>query len=205
MSSPRSRSTTAGSRYAVVEDGQHAGEAGDERQLRDLVMRLLVTRLTHARPWHSWLHGAAFARADRRLLIAGDLGDGDDFLGDPLRQAGWDLLEHGAIAIRAKDFLVLPLGFVTRAVGATVEPERAPMPITNLVVSGRRLHARDPIVQLSPAAAVTALITRSLDYHIDCDRAVERLCRLVEHQPVAHLSFSRVQRAARLVSRLEDR
>lgn len=66
------------------------------------------------------------------------------------------------------------------------------------------LQARDLIAPLSPAVAVAALIETSLDYRADPDRAVERLCRLVEQKPVAQLSFSRAQQAARLLSRWAD-
>ncbi len=111
---------------------------------------------------------------------------------------------QGSIAIRANDLAVLPLGLTTWPLGAKGEPRRVPTRLTHLVVAERRVHTPDAIAPLGPAAAVTALMRASLDFEVDHDKAVERLCRLVEHQPVAHLSFSRAEQAARLFLRQKN-
>ncbi len=197
--------TAAEGRYTVAQDGRDAGDAKTERTLCDLVMRTLVTRLARARPWHSWLRGAAFTRTNRMLVIAGDLGDDNDSLIEFLPQVGWTLVGEGAIAIRAKDFVVLPLSLSSRQSGAPTERSAEPTPVTHLVVSARQLHGPDTLEPLAPAAAVLALMRASLDFDVNHDKTVERLCRLVERQPVAQLSLSRADQASRLFLREKDR
>ena len=192
-----------GGRYSVLRNGQRVGEANDAMQLGELVKVLVVPVFTSARRRHSWLRGAGFARAGRAMVVAGDLGSGDDSVVDALQEEGWDLLEQGVIAIRMQDLVVLPFGVSTRPEGAT-HGRRIPTPLDSLVVAAQRLHARDLIAPLSPAVAVAALIETSLDYRADPDRAVERLCRLVEQRSVAQLSFSRAKQAARLLSPRAD-
>ena len=126
------------------------------------------------------------------MVVAGDLGRADDSVVDALEADGWDVLERGVIAIRVHDRVVLPFGASTRPEGAA-RSRRLPTPLADLVVATQRLHARDLIAPLSPAVAVATLIETSLDYRTDPDRAVERLCRLVEQRPVAQLSFSRAK------------
>jgi hypothetical protein len=192
-----------GDRAAVLRDGQCLGEAGDAAQLGELVKTLAVPVFTNARRQHSWLRGAGFARAGRAMVVAGDLGGADDSVVEALQAEGWELLERGVIAIRIHDRVVLPFGASTRPEGAA-GGRRIQTPLAGLVVATQRLDARDLIAPLSPAVAVVTLIETSLDYRTDPDRAVERLCRLVEQQPVAQLSFSRAKQAARLLSRWAD-
>jgi len=192
-----------GGRYAVLRDGQRLGEASEATQLGELVKTLVVPVLTSARRRHSWLRGAGFARAGRAMVVAGDLGGIDDSVVDALEEDGWDLLERGVIAIRVHDRVVLPFGASTRPEGAG-DSRRLQTLLAGLVVATQRLNARDLIAPLSPAVAVATLIETSLDYRTDPDRAVERLCRLVEQQPVAQLSFSRAKQAARLLSGWAD-
>jgi hypothetical protein len=82
-----------GGSYVVLQNGQHVGEAADETQLSELLKRLAVPVLTRARRRHTWLRGAAFVRAGRALVVAGDLGDGS--LVEAMQSASWDLLEEG--------------------------------------------------------------------------------------------------------------
>ncbi len=190
---------SARGRHSVFRNGERVGEATGAIELGELIKVLVVPVLTSARRRHSWLRGAGFARAGRAMVVAGDLGSDDDSLVEALQAGGWDLLERGVIAIRAQDLVVLPFG----AEGAA-SSRRHPALLATLVVASQRLHARDLIAPLSPAVAVAALIETSLDYRADRDRAVERLCRLVERQPVAQLSFSRAMPAARLLARWAD-
>ncbi len=194
---------SVGSRHSVFRNGQRVGAAKDAIELGELVKLLVVPVFTHARRRHSWLRGAGFTRAGRAMVVAGDLGSGDDSVVAALREEGWDLLEHGVIAVRTEDLVVLPFGVSSRPEGAALN-RRAATPLAKLVVAAQRLQGRDLIVPISPAGAVAALIETSLDYRADPDRAVERLCRLVERTPVAHLSFSRATQAARLLSRWAD-
>lgn len=190
---------STGGGYSVLRNGQRVGTAQDANQLGELVKVLAVPVFTNARRRHTWLRGAGFARAGRAMVVAGDLDSADDSVLDALQKEGWDLLERGVIAIRIHDFVVLPFGARTRPEGSASSP-RIATPLANLVVASQRLHTRDLIEPLSPAVAVAALIETSLDYGADPDRAVERLCRLVERQPVVQLSFSRATPAARLLS-----
>ncbi len=193
---------SAGKRHSVLRNGERLGDANDAIQLGELVKRLVVPVFTFARRRHSWLRGAAFARAGRALVVAGDVGSADNSVADALQDDGWDLLECGVIAIRSHDYAVLPFGVSTRPEGAA--NRRFPTPLASLVVAAERLNTRDLIAPLSPAIAVATLIETSLDYRVDPDRAAERLCRLVERHPVAQLFFSRAMQAARLLSRWAD-
>jgi hypothetical protein len=195
--------SAAGS-HSVVQNGQRVGVVNDDAKLGQLLKELTVPVFTHARRQHSWLRGAVFARAGRALVIAGDAANIDDSFVEAMQAAAWDLLEDGVAAIRIRDLVVLPFGVSTRREGAVSDSRSVPTSLANLVVATRRLHARDAIAPLSPAAAVVELIERSLDFRVDGDRAVERLCRLVERQQVVDLSFSRAEQAVRLLSDWAD-
>jgi hypothetical protein len=195
--------STAGT-HVVLQNGQPVGQTDDEAQLGDLVKRLVVPVLARARQRHAWLRGAAFARAGRALVIAGSLGNGDDSLVEAMRSADWDLLEEAVVAIRIQDQIVLPFGGSERPEGAVGHRRPMPTPLVSLVVATQQLYGRNALAPLSPAVAVAELIITSLDFPVDRDRAVDRLCRLVEHRPVAKLQFSRPEAAARLLSGWAD-
>jgi len=190
--------------HVVLQDGQPVGQTHDEAELGELLKRLAVPVLALARRRHAWLRGAAFARAGRALVIAGNLGDGDDSLVEAMQAADWDLLEEGVVAIRIRDQIVLPFGGNDRPEGAVGHRRSMPTPLANLVVATQQLYGRNALAPLSPAVAVAELITASADFPVDRDRAVDRLCRLVEHRPVAKLQFSKTEQAARLLSDWAD-
>ncbi len=189
--------------HVVVHDGKHLGEVADAAQLGGLVKRLAVPILTRARPRHAWLHGAAFTRAGEALVIVGDLADGDDSIGSAMQSAGWDLLESDVVGIRVQDNLVLPFGAEDSSAGDGGR-RPTPTPLASIVIAVQQLCGRTALVSLSPAAAVAELITASLDFQIDRNRAVERLCRVAERRPAAQLRFSDAQEAVRLLSDWQD-
>jgi hypothetical protein len=195
---------SSGGEHVVVQNGQRLGEAADEAQLGDLLKRLAVPLLVRARPRHAWLRGAALARAGRALVIAGDLGEGRDDLVVAMQSAGWEPLEDGAVAIRIEDRIVLPFGAGGRPEGAAGSSRRRPTPLASLVVATQQLSTRSTLAALSPALAVAELIPTSLDFAVDRDRAVERLCRLIEPLPVARLRFSTGEQALGLLSEWAD-
>jgi hypothetical protein len=153
---------------------------------------------------------AAFAKAGRGMLIAGDMGDRDpnDLFRWELETNGWELLDAELLAIRLEDLMIVPLGARARPrpEETTAKMGRVATPFESLVVTKRApLHARDVSINpLSPAAAVASLIGKSLDFKIERDRAVNLLCRLVEKRPAVQVHFSRAHDAARVISRWAD-
>ena len=168
---------TSGSRHFFKLNGK-SGEDVPDDQLVTGIKRQLVPVFNHARRYHVWLQGVAVRRDERAFVIAGDFRP-EMFVG-----SGWELLVDDVVPIRVKDNLVLPFGSTT-----------GPTPLEGLIVATQRVKTRTWIGPLGPAVAVAQLITASLDFHCDRNRAIERLCRLVEGQPVAQLSFSDAESA----------
>jgi len=189
-----------GGGYKVLRQGIGVGSSADEFGLADLVAQQVVPVFAKARRRHAWLRGAAFARAGRAIVVAGDLGSDGNFLAEAFQQSGWDLLQQGVAAIRIEDLVVIPFGVSTRPEGAAGSPGRTATPLASIAVATRRLQSRDAIMPLSPSVAVAELVGVSLDFPLDRDRSVERLCRIVERLSVAQLSFSRERVAAELLS-----
>ncbi len=178
----------------------------DEGKLLVVLKQQIGTAFALARHKYAWLVAAAFAKAGRGLLIAGDMGDPSDSIRGGLEMNGWELLDSELLAIRVEDLMIVPLGARSRPEGAAAKTGRVATPFERLVVTNRApLHARDvSISPLSPAAAVASLIGKSLDFRIERDRAVNSLCRLVERRPAAQVHFGRPHEAARVISRWAD-
>ena len=189
-----------GSRYKVLRQGIEVEGPVDELELADLVMRQIVPVFAKARHRHTWLRGMAFTRAGRAIVVTGDLGSDGNSLADVFQQSGWDLLQQGVAAIRIEDLAVVPFGVSTRPEGAASSLRRTATPLASIAVATRRLQSRDAIMPLSPSVAVAELVGVSLDFPLDRDHSVERLCRIVERLSVAQLSFSRERVAAELLS-----
>ncbi len=198
-------SMTGGS-GCIEQRGQPEKTVCAEAQLPVVLKQQIGTAFALARHKYAWLLAAAFAKAGRGLLIAGDMGDPNDSIRWGLETNGWELLDSELLAIRVEDLMIVPLGARARPEQAAAKMGRVATPFESLVVTKRApLHARDvSIFPLSPAAAVASLIGKSLDFRIERDRAVNLLCRLVERRPAAQVHFSRPHEAARVISRWAD-
>lgn len=185
------------------------GRAGaticDETRLADVLRREIVTLFAKARLHYAWLAAAAFARDGQGLVIAGDLGSTEDSLHRALAADGWDVLDAGAFAVRVDDLTIVPLGARSVPEGAATPASRVPTPLAALVIAARApMFARANIAAASPAATVAVLLGASINIHIDRQRAVRHLCRIVEQRPSARLDWNRPEEAARLVSAWAD-
>ena len=198
-------SHTAGT-FCIQQRGATDKTLCERAQLPATLKQQIGTALALARHRYAWLQTAAFAKAGRGLLIAGDASDPRGAFWHALETNGWELLDGGLLAVRLEDLMIVPLGARARPEGAGVHTGRLPTPLNSLVVLKRApLHTRDASLSpLPPAAAVAALMAASLDYHIDRHRAVRALCRIVEERPAAQVHFSRPQEAARVISRWAD-
>lgn len=156
----------------------------------------VVRRLASARRRHVWLEAFSFLRSGRALVLVGDLGPDTDWLADSMCSNGWELLWDDVVPVRVDDLTVTPLGRSTWPRGAALRIDRSPHPLAGLVVVERRLQRRDELALLSPSVGVAELIRYCVDFAADRDRAVERLCRLVEKRPVGKLSYSSAESGA---------
>jgi GDP-fucose protein O-fucosyltransferase len=195
-----------GDSACIEQRGQSEKTVCDEAKLPVMLKQKIGTAFALARHKYSWLLAAAFAKAGRGLLIAGDMGDPNDSIRSGLETHGWELLDSELLAIRVEDLMIVPLGARARPEQAAAKMGRVATPFERLVVTNRApLHARDvSIFPLSPAAAVASLIGKSLDFRIERDRAVNLLCRLVEMRPAAQVHFGRPHEAARVISHWAD-
>jgi len=197
-----------GANGCIVQRGLPEKTVCDKVQLSFLLKQQIGTVFALARHKYAWLMAAAFAKAGRGMLIAGDMGDRDpnDSFRWELETNGWELLDAELLAIRLEDLMIVPLGARARPDEAAAKLGRVATPFESLVVTKRApLYARDVSINpLSPAAAVASLISKSLDFKIERDRAVNLLCRLVERRPAVQVHFSRAHDAARVISRWAD-
>lgn len=191
-----------GASGCIEQRGQSDKTVCDRVQLPGLLKQQIGTVFALARHKYAWLVAAAFAKAGRGLLIAGDMGSPKDSIRWELEANGWELLDDELVAIRVEDLVIVPLGARARTGVAAAKLGRVATPFESLVVTKRApLHARDvSIIPLSPSAAVASLIGKSLGFQIERDRAVNLLCRLVERRPAAQVHFSRPHEAARVIS-----
>ena len=141
-----------------------------------------------------------FRRADRAVLLVGDLGRGADWLPDALCSNGWELLWDDVVPVRVEDCTVTPFGRSTWPKGASLRIDRSPCYLSGLIATENRLHQRDSLVPLSPSVGVAELIGKSVDFRFDRERAIERLCRLVEKRRVGLLTFSSAERAVDVIT-----
>jgi hypothetical protein len=176
-------------------DGQAVAEAEDEPAMVRAVKQKIARILCAARPRHTWLAGSAFSRAERALVVAGNLGAEAAPWAESLCAAGWDLLGDDWIPILHPSLEVLPFGGAARSEATKLGA---------LVVASHRLTAVDSVRRISPSVAVAGLIPVSLDFQHDRKKAVERLCELVVEVPVLQASFSSGDRGAALIGEAEE-
>ena len=176
--------------------------ACEPSQLPILLKRQIVGLFAQARHDYAWFAAAAVSKGGRGLVLAGDTGSDKDSLLPALQKAGWELLDSGLLAVRMDDLMVIPLCARTQPEGAGAMKGRVATPLAGLVMASRGSpHARDTLIaEMSRASAVTALIGASLDFQIERNRAVSRLCRLAERRPCAQLHWSRPPEAERALS-----
>lgn len=175
----------------------------DKTQLSVLLKRQFGTIFAQARHQYAWLEAAAFSKAGRGMVVAGDIGGSNESLLQALQTNGWELLDGGLFAIRIRDLMILPLGARTQPEGAGAQAGRIPTAFASIVVAAKApLHVRDAtITPMSPATAVAALIGASLDFKAEKNHGVNLLCRLLEQRPAAKLYWNRSQESAQLLSR----
>jgi len=99
------------------------------------------------------------------------------------------------VPIRIEDITVTPFGRSTWPRGAALRIDRSPCYLSGLIVTEYRLHQRDRLVPLSPSVGVAELIGKCVDFRSDRQRAVQRLCQLVEKRRVGKLWFSSAEGA----------
>jgi hypothetical protein len=192
-----------GTTFCIEQRGEAGKTLCERAELPARLKRKIGMALALARHKYTWLAAAAFAKAGRGLLVAGDTGDATDSFRLALETNGWDLLDGGLLAIRVEDLMIVPLGARAQPEGAGAPTGRLATPLEGIVVMKKApLHVRDAsITPLSPAATVAALIGASIDFKIEPHRAVRSLCRVVEQRPAAQVLVTRPRDAAQVISR----
>jgi hypothetical protein len=188
-------------RYRLSKEGEELANAESFEDFARAIKQAVAPLFVHARRRHIWLEGTSFRRAGRAVLLVGDLGTGSDWLPDAMCSNGWELLWDDVVPVRVEDCSVTPFGRSSWPKGAALRIDRTPCFLSGLIVTQYRLHQRDSLVPLSPAVGVAELIGKCIDFRFDRQRAVERLCRLVEKRRVGLLTFSSAERAVDVITR----
>lgn len=181
--------------YCLKSQGIALADVVNQQSIPRAILDHLVPILFRARKNHSWFDGMVLQQADKALLLVGDwsASDGDTSLADALCSSGWELLGDEAIPVRADKGEAIPFvrcawprGAASRMVGKVCK-------LDAIVYGSQQLHNRSTLFGLSPSAAVAELARSSLDFQLERDPAIKRLCELTEQIPVYQLSYSRVQ------------
>ncbi len=180
--------------FLLFMNGEEIDRAGSLKSVPERLARQMVPLLSGARRLHSWLSGMVFQQAGRTVLYTGDMGSADDHIADALCSAGWELIADVAIPIRAKSAEIVPFSRCAWPKGAASRVQHSVTPVTAVVHASQHLHAREHVVELSPSVGVAELICESFDFRFDRERAVERLCKIVERLQVFELTFSSAAR-----------
>lgn len=116
------------------------------------------------------------------------------------------MIDSALFSVRLEDLAIVPIGARTQPEGAGAPTRRVSAPLDGLVITAKApLHARHTtLAPLSPAAAVAAMLSSSLDFHIERDRAMNGLCRMIENRPAAQLYWNHPRDAAQMISRWAD-
>lgn len=189
-----------GGLYRISRAGNEIATAGDYQGLARALKLQIAPLFVDARRRHVWLEGFSFRRAERAVVLVGDLGTANDWLPDALCSSGWELLWDDVVPIRIEDCTVTPFGRSSWPRGAALRIDRSSLPLGGLIVTAYRLHQRDRLVPLSPSVGVAELIDKCIDFRSDRQRAVRRLCTLVEKRRVGMLSFSSAERAVDILT-----
>ena len=174
-------------------------------QLPALLKQQIGTVFARARHRYAWLAAAAFVKAGRGLLIVGKATDSQETFRRLMGLGGWVLLDGHVCAVRVDDLMLVPLGVGDHA-GPAARGERVATPLDSVVVMKRApAHTKETtLAPCAPAAAVAALISASLDFHLDRNRAVNWLCRIVEQRPATRVQFGGLREAAMKIAKWAD-
>lgn len=183
--------------YSMKSQGATFAEVRDETEVTKAVLAHLVPLFSSVRKNHCWFSGMVFEKAGKVFLVVGDwkLDDASTPVTDALCSAGWELLGYEVIPVRTDSCTVIPL---TRSVwpkNSAAQPEYQECKLDAIVYGSRQLHNRGALFALSPSAAVAELVRASRDFSLDRDKAIKRICELVEQVPVYQLSYSRTEEA----------
>ena len=191
-------------RLRISVSGRESCDVATADEVPFAVVGQLAQFFTHARRLHSWLGGMVFRRDGHSIVFVGDQGTTRDPIADQLCSSGWEMLADTAIPIRTKTREAVPFARCTWPKGAAARIEQVATEVTAIVYARHHLHGRDVVKRLSPAAAVAELLRSSIDFEYDRDRAVKRLCQIVEQVPVFHLSFSQARSVPRMLGMLAE-
>ena len=158
------------------------GQRNPHGPLLNALGEVMATRLATFKKHYCWFRGMAVARDGKALVIGGDVGPNSDLLFDALRSGGWTPVADRYVAIRMKDWHVVPFM-------CSHGPPTESVPLSTLVVAADRMHNRPSISGLSPSIGVAELIPYSVNVQIDRKSAIERLCKLVSKHPVYELTY----------------
>lgn len=178
----------------------------DRAQLGAALKQQIGRVFALARHDYAWLAAAAFSKAGRGIVVAGDIGVHDDAFRRTMQMNGWNVIDGSVVSIRLADLMLVPLGARAQPEGAAAQIARVATPFEGVVVVARApLHARTAtLAPLSPAAAVAKLVGVALDFQTHQQKAVRSLCRALEARPAAQIHWSRPQDAATEVARFAE-
>lgn len=240
--------------YALALDGETVCEGLAAEELMGQVKRLMMLRLATIYRGLGWLEGHALMRQrdGRTVLLVGERGDGQQGLGEALREIGWRSLGDEILAVRPAldrseprraepgrrpsvavlvdheqadgpqdaheaspdQAMLWPLGLTNPGLtnqgltshGLTAGPtQEAPSTATNaldaIVLCAFRLQARTDLRRLSPSLAVADLLPSSPLFASEPERALRRLCEVIETVDGYQLTFHSSSPAAEILDR----
>lgn len=184
-------------RYSLISQGVTFAEVTDETEISRAIIAHLIPILCSVRKNHSWFNGMVFEQAGKVILLVGDwkLDDATAPIADVLCSSGWELLGDEVIPVRADSCSAIPFARCAWPKNTSAQREHKICKLDAVVYGSRQLHNRGSLFALSPSAAVAELARTSRDFCLDRDKAIKRLCELVEQVPVYQLSYSRTEEA----------
>lgn len=184
-------------RYSLISQGATFAEVTDETEIPRAILEHLVPILCSVRKNHSWFNGMVFEQAGKVILLVGDwkLDDATTPIADVLCSSGWEFLGDEVIPVRADTCSAIPFARCAWPNNASAQLEQKVCTLDAIVYGSRQLHNRGSLFALSPSVAVAELARASRDFFLDRDKAIKRLCELVEQVPVYQLSYSRTEEA----------
>ena len=175
--------------------GERAIDSADSiEQLQRVLIHHLVHLFCHARYRHAWLNGMVFQQGEQTILYTGDTEDQEHAIADAVCSAGWELLGDHAIPVRPETREISPFVRSTWPTGASARLMPLISVLDAVVHGSKQLHRRDSLTLLSPSVGLARILGQSIDFHIDRERAMKRLCKLISEVPVYELSFSDIRK-----------
>ncbi|MFK7829426.1 MAG: O-fucosyltransferase family protein [Congregibacter sp.] len=191
-----------GGSYLLNSRAGRIAEVREESALAGAIIDYLVPMLCRVRPGYSWFDGILLQQGEQTILFVGDWRAGNSGLPLTLtlRDAGWSLLGDEAVPVDAREASVTPFARCTATPGVAV----APCGLSAIVYGAQQLHSRTSLFALPPSVAVAELARTARDFALDRDRAIKRLCTLVEQVPAYQLSYAREDEVPTALSVLRD-